>query len=248
MNTKIKETLGSPRVTVVTVNYNNCLGLEGTINSVIEQNYRNFQYLIIDGCSTDGSIDLIKSFNQNKFVAVVEDDEGIYHAMNKAIAIADGEWLLFMNSGDVFLDRFSLDLAMSKSAECIDVIYADWIYAKSGKYINASKKKMAVRHQSVIYRKSLHDIYGSYVVSTGVTISDYIFFSSINGAKWLHHGKALAICDETGVSSKVSHFYQKISVDFIFGRYGKFGLVTILCLYPFYKSVKRILLQLLKKG
>jgi glycosyltransferase involved in cell wall biosynthesis len=232
----------SAKVTVITVNYNNCAGLEKTIASVMRQEYENYQYLIVDGNSTDGSVNLINSFDICDLDKVIEKDEGIYHAMNKAIAIADGEWLLFMNSGDVFVDSTSLNLAMSKIKPTTDVIYANWIYANSGKYINASKEKMAVRHQSVIYKKSLHDIYGTYVASNNVTISDYIFFLSIAGTEWNYHNAPLSICDESGVSSKVSHFYQKIAVDFIFERSGKFFLLLILFFYPSYKFFKNLFL------
>ena len=201
----------------------------------------NYQYLIIDGGSTDGSVSVIDSFHPAEIEAVVEKDEGIYHAMNKAIAIADGEWLLFMNSGDVFVDSTSLSLAMSKIKPTTDVIYANWIYANSGKHINASKEKMAVIHQSVIYKKSLHDIYGTYVASNNVTISDYIFFSSIAGTEWNYHDAPLSICDESGVSSKISHFYQKVSVDFIFERKSKIMLLIILIFYPSYKFFKNLI-------
>jgi glycosyltransferase involved in cell wall biosynthesis len=246
MTTKIKNNPLSPCITVITVNYNNSIGLEKTINSVIQQDYSNYQYLIIDGESTDGSIDLINSFDKNEFYKIIEKDEGIYHAMNKAISIADGEWLLFMNSGDVFFDSSSLSSAMLKSANGCDVIYANWIYAKSGKKINASKQDMIIRHQSVMYKKSLHVIYGTYVVSPNVTISDYIFFSSIQSVKWRYHDKPLSVCDESGVSSNVSHFYQKVSVDFIFGRGNKVMLITILALYPVYKMLKKTWISIVK--
>ena len=236
----------SAKITVITVNYNNRAGLEKTIASVMRQEYENYQYLIVDGNSTDGSVDLINSFDNCDFDKVVEKDEGIYHAMNKAIAIADGEWLLFMNSGDVFMDSASLSLAMSAATEDTDVIYADWIYANSGKRVKASKHKMAVRHQSVVYKKTLHDVQGTYITAPNVTISDYIFFLSIANANWSYSNAPLSVCDESGVSSQVSHFYQKIAVDFIFQRSGRIVFLAILILYPTYKFLKNIVQWLLK--
>ena len=174
-----KDKLQSPRVTVVSVTFNDYKGLDNTVNSVVQQDYNNYQYIIIDGGSTDGSINVIKSYNYNIDYWVSEDDINVYHAMNKAIGYADGEWILFMNSGDVFFNNSSLRLAMSKVEKDIDVIFADWIYAISNEKIKADKIKMYVRHQSVIYRKSLHNIYGTYVVAKNITISDYIFFLSI---------------------------------------------------------------------
>lgn len=230
----------NPKLTIVTVNYNNLMGLKATIDSVSEQNYAQFEYLIVDGNSTDGSVDLIKGYDQNLFKAIIEKDEGIYHAMNKAISIARGEWLIFMNSGDVFVDCLSLESAMNNIIEGDEVVYADWIYANSGKYVNASKKKMSLRHQSVIYKKSLHDIYGTYVVSPNVTISDYIFFSSVSHVAWRYHDRPLSICDEGGVSAKVAHFYQKIAVDFIFGNSGKAWVIFVFIFFRIYRFLKRI--------
>tara|TARA_B100000787_G_scaffold163703_1_gene145625 strand:+ start:46 stop:795 length:750 start_codon:yes stop_codon:yes gene_type:complete len=237
-----------PRVTVITINYNDSDGLKTTIDSVVNQTYKNYQYLIIDGESTDGSIDVIKSYTQNEFDIVIKKDKGIYHAMNKGVSLASGEWLLFMNSGDVFLDKDSLSLAMNNTSDQIDVLYSDWIYASSKKHIHASKKNMTLRHQSVIYRKHLHNIYGTYLVSSGVTISDYIFFLSIENTRWKYHNAPLSICEEYGVSANVSHFYQKIAVDFIFKKYSRIKLVLILILYPIYKTLKSFLLKLKKIG
>ena len=234
------------KITVVTVNFNNCTGLEQTVNSVVSQNDCNYQYLIIDGGSTDGSVNFLNNFCSDKCDVIIEKDQGIYHAMNKAIAAADGKWLLFMNSGDVFMDSASLSLAMSAATEDTDVIYADWIYANSGKRVKASKHKMAVRHQSVVYKKTLHDVHGTYITAPNVTISDYIFFLSVANANWSYSNAPLSICDESGVSSQVSHFYQKIAVDFIFQRSGRIAFLAILILYPTYKFLKNIVQWLLK--
>ncbi len=233
-------------VTIVTVNFNNSKGLENTIKSVLNQTYSNYEYLIIDGASTDSSLAVINSFSNKGINYISEADEGIYHAMNKAIPLAKGDWLLFMNSGDIFFDRQSLAKAMSNVQQDTDVIFSDWVYINSEKYISASKKTMTVRHQSVLYKKHLHEAYGTYVASQYVTISDYIFFLSIRNRKWVYNNNPLSKCDELGVSSNVSHFYQKITVDFIFKIISKSSLLLILILYPIYKMLKNIWLYILK--
>jgi len=246
VNIKNKNKFTASSVTIITVNYNNCLGLEKTINSVIQQDYDNYQYLIVDGASEDGSVELINSFNNNEFNKIIEKDEGIYHAMNKAIGIANSEWILFMNSGDIFLDSSSLSSIMEKASSDIDVIYSDWFYLASSKRVNADKIKMNVRHQSIVYRRSLHDVYGVYVVAPNITISDYIFFSSISGKRWTYHEVPLTICDESGVSANVSHFYQRISVDLLFGRRSRFSSIGIFIIYPMYKFFKIRYLRIVK--
>lgn len=228
-----------PLITVVTINYNNCEGLRSTIESVVCQSYQGFQYLIIDGKSNDGSISLLESYSRYSIDVHISEDEGIYHAMNIAIDLAKGEWIIFMNSGDIFFDKTTLETIMQNKDHSVSVLYGDWIYKESRKLIKASHKELNVRHQSVIYRKSLHAVYGSYVVNANVTISDYIFFSSIQKENWLYINEPLSVCDQGGVSSAVRHFYQKISVDYIFGKRTKLQTVFILLIYPIYRSVKR---------
>lgn len=88
------------KLSIITINYNNLLGLQKTVESVTSQTWQDFEYLIIDGGSTDESAAYIESQNQHIDYWVSEPDKGIYNAMNKGIAKATGEYLLFLNSGD----------------------------------------------------------------------------------------------------------------------------------------------------
>ena len=90
------------RYSIITINYNNKEGLEDTIKSVINQTSKDFEYIIIDGGSTDGSVDVIKQYADHVNHWVSEKDKGVYNAMNKGSAQAKGEYLVFMNSGDCF--------------------------------------------------------------------------------------------------------------------------------------------------
>lgn len=91
-------------LSVITINYNNVSGLQKTINSVVGQVYQDFEYIVIDGGSEDGSVDLLKSCDRvNYFVS--EKDSGIYDAMNKGITEAQGDYCLFLNSGDVLCNE-----------------------------------------------------------------------------------------------------------------------------------------------
>ena len=90
------------KYSIITINYNNRDGLERTIQSVINQTCQDFEYIIIDGGSTDGSVDVIKKYADRIDYWVSEPDKGIYNAMNKGILQAHGEYLNFMNSGDCF--------------------------------------------------------------------------------------------------------------------------------------------------
>lgn len=90
------------KISIVTINYNNAAGLEKTIKSVISQSFKDFEYIIIDGGSNDGSVDIIKKYADEIDFWVSEPDKGIYNAMNKGVSHAHGEYLNFMNSGDIF--------------------------------------------------------------------------------------------------------------------------------------------------
>ena len=92
------------KYSIITINYNNADGLRRTIESVVRQTYTDYEYLIIDGGSTDGSVNAIKDYEDKISYWVSEKDGGIYNAMNKGVKVAHGEYLIFMNSGDFFYD------------------------------------------------------------------------------------------------------------------------------------------------
>ena len=105
------------KISIITVNYNNASGLERTIQSVISQTFQDYEFIIIDGGSTDNSVDVIHKYEQQISYWVSEHDGGIYQGMNKGLIQAKGDYVNFMNSGDYFhaedvLDKiFSLDTA-----------------------------------------------------------------------------------------------------------------------------------------
>ncbi len=97
------------KLSIITINYNNKVGLEKTISSILSQTYKDFEWIVIDGGSTDGSKELIENNQTNISYWCSEPDNGIYHAMNKGIVKAKGEYLQFLNSGDVFYSDTVLD-------------------------------------------------------------------------------------------------------------------------------------------
>jgi glycosyltransferase involved in cell wall biosynthesis len=99
------------RYSVITINYNNEPGLRRTIKSVINLTSNDYEYIVIDGGSDDGSVDVIKEFSNHIDYWVSEKDKGIYNAMNKGVKVASGEYCIFMNSGDCFHAPNVLDVA-----------------------------------------------------------------------------------------------------------------------------------------
>lgn len=90
------------KLSVITVNYNDREGLLKTVQSVVGQSFKDYEYIIIDGGSTDGSVEVLEKYADKITYWVSEPDKGIYNAMNKAIDVANGEYCIFMNSGDTF--------------------------------------------------------------------------------------------------------------------------------------------------
>lgn len=120
----------NPRISVVTVCYNAVDIIETTILSVINQTYDNIEYIVIDGASKDGTLEVIEKYRDKISCLVSEPDKGIYDAMNKAIGLATGQWISFMNAGDVFHDTEVIEkicfIRYSGNGQ-IGCIYGDYV-------------------------------------------------------------------------------------------------------------------------
>lgn len=152
--------MSNPKISVVTVCYNAVDTIEETIQSVITQTYQNIEYIIVDGASTDATLDVIKKYEGYIDKWLSEPDNGIYDAMNKSVRLASGNWIIFLNSGDIFYkDSILVDVA-----HCL--INATTIYygnvlmlPKSVIYDGAFSKNKLCRHnichQSIFYPRSV---------------------------------------------------------------------------------------------
>lgn len=109
------------KLSIITVNFNDAGGLERTIKSVISQTFCDYEFIIIDGGSTDGSVEIIKVYSDRIDYWVSEMDRGIYHAMNKGVDQAHGDYCLFLNSGDSFYNDEVLE-KLSKFESNDDII------------------------------------------------------------------------------------------------------------------------------
>ncbi len=119
--------LPMPKLSIITVNYNNARGLDITLKSVKEQTFRDFEYIVIDGGSTDDSPLILKDHSGDITFWVSEPDRGIYHAMNKGILASKGEYLQFLNSGDWFTNKSVLE-TIFEPGYTEDILYGDVNY------------------------------------------------------------------------------------------------------------------------
>ena len=171
---------------IITINYNNRAGLEKTFNTVFSQTLTDFEYIIIDGGSTDGSLDLITRYS-NKFTYwVSEQDKGIYDAINKGINAASGDYLMFLNSGDYLLSEDILEYAKAiVCKEPFDIYYGNVIMEKANKekYIQRYPAELSlnfwqrrtINHQACFIKSSLFTDLGLYDAQYSLA-ADYAFF------------------------------------------------------------------------
>lgn len=124
------------KYSIITINYNNREGLRHTIKSVVGQTCDDYEYIIIDGGSTDGSVEIIKEYTDKISYWVSEKDRGIYHAMNKGTMQAHGEYCIFLNSGDFFYDNNVLNHIASLGFE-EDILVGNVVSEKDCGYLFA---------------------------------------------------------------------------------------------------------------
>lgn len=122
---------------IITINRNNRDGLRRTIESVVGQTCRDYEYIIIDGASTDGSVEVIREYENSLTYWVSEPDGGIFHAMNKGVAQAHGEHCIFMNSGDCLFDKWVLERIAQVADKKADIIVGKVFSDKSHKELFA---------------------------------------------------------------------------------------------------------------
>lgn len=131
-------------ISIITVNYNNLEGLKKTFSSVFEQTYNEFEYIVIDGGSTDGSKDYIEEHKHKIDHWVSEPDKGIYNAMNKGIEVAKGEYLLFLNSGDTFFteEALSFFIPFLNDKHKKDILYGNIAVISKTQWIKTYPEKL----------------------------------------------------------------------------------------------------------
>ena len=157
--------MNKPLISIITVTFNAEKVLEETILSVIDQKYANIEHIIIDGGSTDGTLDIIRKYDSHISFWISEPDNGLYDAMNKGIKVAKGDWLNFLNAGDnyssmdVLKDLFSTPVDSTLVYGDINIVFPDNT-TKYHKAVELQSDKsimhgMLVCHQAIFYHKSI---------------------------------------------------------------------------------------------
>lgn len=149
------------KLSIITINYNNKAGLQKTIDSVVCQTWKDYEWIIIDGGSTDGGRELIEEYQHHFDYWCSEPDRGVYHAMNKGVAKSNGEYLLFLNSGDMLFNEHVLK-KISLILSDTDIILGNVIRADNHKYYIKYDKNLfyqlyttSFNHQGAFIRRAL---------------------------------------------------------------------------------------------
>jgi len=153
-----------PKVSVVTVNFNMADQIAGTLDSVLAQDYPNFESIVIDGASTDGSREIIAAYGDRLAYWASERDRNLYDGMNKGVRAATGDWVVFMNSGDRFADSHVLSAMFAEDHADADALYGHHMrrYPRQGidRVIHAETPdvlplRMHCSHQSLFMRREI---------------------------------------------------------------------------------------------
>ena len=244
------------KVSIITVCYNCEDSIEVTLNSVLKQTFKNIEYIIVDGKSTDNSLKIIYKYkndlkNNTKNLKIIsEKDFGVYDGMNKGVELASGEWIIFLNSGDAFYDKDTIKNIFDNKKYKEDVLYGDVkiiinetnskiVKAKS---INSIYYGMPFCHQSSFTRATVLKKYKfdlNYKIA-----SDYDFFLKIykKGYKFKYINSIFSIYDGNGLSQNTKLLLGEQNK--IFNNYVKDKKIKAIFKI---KRLKQIFFSLLKK-
>lgn len=197
------------KLSLITINYNNRVGLKKTIESVVAQTFKDFEWIVIDGGSTDGSRELLEEYARHFAYWVSEPDKGIYNAMNKGIGHAQGEYFQFLNSGDWLCDETALERCFSHKFDA-DIVYGNLFFCQDERkrmYEYPEKLSFSflhdysLGHNATFIRRAvmLEDLYDENLK----IVSDWKFFliQALKNRMFEHIDETVSCFDEQGISS-----------------------------------------------
>lgn len=237
----------SDKISVITICYNCRTDLQYTIKSVLSQTYDHLEYIIVDGGSTDGTQDLLKTYEGDIDIIISESDNGIYDALNKGVAAATGDWIICMNAGDAFAsptvlaDIFSQQITTGKT-----VLYSDFLLCQpDGNTIRRTTDRATgeIHHQNIIYRRNLHEQYGYYIVTKPYIVSDLLFFLAIPEEQYQKLPSPIAKVKAGGISDNQWCTEQAWAAKMIYGMDTIPGIFLKYLRARTYLLIKKILPQ-----
>lgn len=245
------------KLSVVTVCLNAEGDIENTMRSVLEQTWQDLEYIIIDGASSDGTLNVIRStaskYPHRNIHIKSEPDAGIYNAMNKGIAQATGEWINFMNAGDTFVSSTTIEQLFAYSiAEDVAVIFGDdYLICPFGKYLNLRKDIISFNqgcpfcHQAAFTRVEIIKKYG--FDENFLLAGDYNLFLTIYKAKHIFEHKRIPIVNYKFGGISFQNMRKQIDEEELsFGRFGSISYYFRKLLWTLKEGIKLCLPKQIK--
>jgi glycosyltransferase involved in cell wall biosynthesis len=197
-----------PVVSVITAVLNGGSSIERSMASVIGQTFSSFEYIVIDGGSRDGTVDILRRYEDSIEYWISEKDNGIYDALNKGISVSRGEWLYFLGADDAFVDSRVLEKVFARKRDAL-FIYGDVLYGDSGViYGGAFTKRMLTKRnicqQGIFYSSDLFRRLGPFDMKYSL-LADWLFnmkVFSLKGARHEHLDMVIAEYSLEGASSR----------------------------------------------
>jgi len=238
------------KYSIITIVINDKVNIEQTILSIIGQSV-NLEYIIIDGGSTDGTLDIIETYKKDIDIIISEKDNGIYDAMNKAIGLASGKWICFMNSGDTFFNKNSIRDLFTNIDTNIDVVYGNYEveYLKKKKIVKARKidkiwQGMVFSHQSCFTKRDLLLEY-KFNIKNKITADYEFFYTLYRDKKVFKYIPSLVSSVKAGGVSDVKRIHSLINRWSILPKNLKVNVYYLLLIVN--EIVKRIIKFFLKR-
>ena len=196
----------APLISIIVACYNGEKTIRRLMQSIADQTFVDYELVLVDGLSTDSSVDIVKSYNMENLTLICESDKGIFDAMNKGIALSKGSWIIFMGVDDWFCDKDVLSFFAEKMRNTdVELITGDIVFENGYRYSSVFARKIlfinSIHHQGAFYRG---DIISGELYNTDYTVSsDYELNLKmyLQGCKAISFKKDISFVGVSGVSS-----------------------------------------------
>lgn len=241
------------QISIITICYNEP-DIQKTCESIVNQTFQDFEWVVIDGGSNQQTLEILNNYRDRINVFISEKDSGIYNAMNKGIKLASGDYLNFLNAGDIYYDNDSLS-KVAKQLDDVDIIFGDLKFLQDGKWRQGFVKKYpdkiepgwfideSLPHPSSFIKKELFDKHGLYNENYKI-VSDWekwIEFIEVNKCSYKHIPIVISSYNCKGIASNSDELHQRERAEVILKYYNIKNITA-----PNKKVIKFLHIPLLK--